>query len=309
MKETSGMINGEIDFSYGVEALKAVIENILRQNLSTSNWDWLTDKAKLVREENNGAQLNASFAAISRKAGRANVVVAENQLAALQLLRKNFSIQTWTVDRLCRVWLLLQIDPSEKDKYVKKIEALFLAAEMNELVALYSALPVLAYPAEWVGRCAEGIRSNIGPVLEAIMCDNPYPSEYLAEPAWNQLVLKAFFTEKPVHRIVGLDERANQNLAAILSDYAHERWAAHRPVNPLLWRCVGKFINEQIFPDIVRIARSEKTIEREAAALACADSNYAPAHELLHTLPQLRAEIEAGTLTWDAVAHKAAATA
>ena len=63
---------------------------------------------------------------------------------------------------------------------------------MNELVALYSALPLLAYPEAWVHRCTEGIRSNIGPVLEAIMIANPYPSENLSEAAWNQVVLKAF---------------------------------------------------------------------------------------------------------------------
>ena len=78
------------------------------------------------------------------------------------------------------------------------------------------------------------------------MCNNPYPAENLNEAAWNQMVLKAFFTEKPIDQIIGLDERANERLARTLSDYAHERWAAHRSVNPLLWRCVAPFINEQM---------------------------------------------------------------
>ncbi len=40
------------------------------------------------------------------------------------------------------------------------------------------------------------------------------------KPAWNQLVLKAFFTEKPIQQIIGLDERANEKLASTAYDFA-----------------------------------------------------------------------------------------
>jgi hypothetical protein len=134
------------------------------------------------------------------------------------------------------------------------------------------------------------------------MCNNPYPSENLDQPAWNQMVLKAFFTDKPVEEIIGLDKRANQKLASTLSDYAHERWAAHRPVNPQLWRCVGPFINEMIYPDIEKISRSDNPLEREAAALAAYSSSYAPAKK---SVPAgLLKEIENGGLTWSLLAKK-----
>jgi hypothetical protein len=136
------------------------------------------------------------------------------------------------------------------------------------------------------------------------MCGNPYPSEALEEGPWNQMVLKAFFTEKPVHLIVGLDERANKELARILRDYAHERWAAHRAVNPLLWRCVGPFIDAESYLDIKRIAASENSLEREAAALACSASSYPSAKELLDDLEDQKAAIETGELTWETVAGK-----
>jgi len=117
---------------------------------------------------------------------------------------------------------------------------------MNELVALYSSLPVLAYPEEWKMLCADGIRSNIATVLEAIMLDNPYPAAYLDEAAWNQMVLKAFFTEKDIDRIVGLNQRNNKQLAATLFDYAQERIAADREVNNKLWSLVEKFSQSKI---------------------------------------------------------------
>ena len=106
------------------------------------------------------------------------------------------------------------------------------------------------------------------------MYENPYPFEQLDEPAWNQMVLKAFFTDKRVERITGLDQRANENLAAILFDYAHERWAAHRPVNIQLWRLAGKLVSENTLPDIRKLFSEGSSTEKQAAALACWQSGY-----------------------------------
>jgi hypothetical protein len=141
--------------------------------------------------------------------------------------------------------LLIEYKEADKDKYFKTLETLFSVAEMNEQVALYSALPLLPYPELWVKRCAEGIRSNIGTVLEAIMYNNPYPAENLNEAAWNQMILKAFFTEKQIEKIYSLDDRANEELARILIDYAKERYAAGREVNAMLWYLVKKFVSEE----------------------------------------------------------------
>jgi hypothetical protein len=137
-----------------------------------------------------------------------------------------------------------------------------------------------------------------------VICNNPYPYEFLSEPAWNQLVMKAFFTEKPIHLIYGLDARANQDLAKILTDYAHERWAAHRTIHPQLWRCVGKFINEDNFKDIERTAGSEHEVERLAALLACSSSSFLLAKELLNRHPEVKEAIERGEVTWRTVAEK-----
>ncbi|UFH55838.1 EboA domain-containing protein [Spirosoma sp. KNUC1025] len=66
----------------------------------------------------------------------------------------------------------------------------------------------------------------------AIMLHNPYPADYLDEPAWNQLIMKAFFTDKDVLQITGLEERKNARLGQTLADYAAERRAAGRSLPP-----------------------------------------------------------------------------
>jgi hypothetical protein len=82
------------------------------------------------------------------------------------------------------------------------------------------------------------------------MYDNPYPAENLEEPAWNQMVLKAFFTEKQVNKLYGLDKRANEELARILTDYAMERYSAGRAVDGTLWHLVGKFADHARLDDM-----------------------------------------------------------
>lgn len=291
-------------FTYDAAKLKTCIWDVVNASLSPEAIEWLTGKETAILR-GDVRQFNAAFAAMPRHTGKAVISLTEENNRVLLSIRKNFFVKSWSADRMCRVWLLLLLDPADSEKYVRTIEQLFLTAEMNEQVALYSSLPLLAWPESWKKRCAEGIRSNIGIVLESIMYHNPYPSEYLDEPAWNQMVLKAIFTEKNLNNIIGLDERANQDLANTLSDYAHERWAAGRSVDPLLWRCTTKFLNERIFHDIQKIAVSENPLERKAAALVCAGSDYRPGKELLAQQGDL-SEMTAST-TWQSLARESEA--
>ena len=54
----------------------------------------------------------------------------------------------------------------------------------------------------------------------------------------------------------------------MLCDYAHERWAASRPVSPELWRCVGPFAAGAVLDDFARLFERGTADERQAAALA-----------------------------------------
>lgn len=275
-------------FGYDVVGMKDLLWEVIIKNTPAETQEWLQ---KMGATQNSAANFNTAFMLTPRKTGKAIIQLSEAENEKLSGIRPGFSVSSWAIDRLCRVWLLLQLDATDKDKYFRTIENLFLSAEMNELVALYSALPVLANPEIWVKRCAEGIRSNIAGVLEAIMLQNPYPAENLEQAAWNQMVLKAFFTEKQVQLITGLDARANKELAYTLADYAKERWAAGRKVNPMLWRLVGKFIDERIFNDILIGLGHDDATEKNAIALAAKESNYQPAKDLFKG--------DTGVLNWD----------
>ncbi len=290
-------------FSYPTEEAKLIFQSILRDTLAQPAWDWLSAEVEKLRQPPR-SDFGAAFVLMPRKTGKGQVNLAPELSAKVKLVRKGMSVENWSIDRIARTYLLMCLPPEPRENYVRTIENLFLTAEMNELIALYGALPLLAYPDQWRARCAEGIRSNIGQVLEAIMCDNPYPSEQLDVPAWNQLVLKAIFTEKPLLRIIGFRERANSQLAQSISDFAHERWAARREVNPLVWICVEKFIGDAIFDDVKRLATSVNTREQKAAALLCAATDYAPAKSLIESVPHLGQILEEG-VTWEILARDA----
>jgi muconolactone delta-isomerase len=286
-------------YGYDVRELKKSLSAVIKLHLDIENYNWLLEKAALVSSEENAQQLNLSFAAISRKTGNKIITLTANRQDQINIILPGFSITNYPLHRLCRTWILLHVKADEQEIFFNNISGLFNNAEMNELADLYASLPVFAYPEMWVKRCAEGIRSNIGIILDAIMYDNPYPSEYLDEAAWNQLVLKAFFTDKDVNRIIGLDERANKNLASTLIDYAHERQAAGRSVNLQLWRLVGKFIDESNFDDIQKLFVSGDTHSKEAAALSCSRSRYEPAQRLLDSVPELKNDILKNKLNWE----------
>lgn len=288
----------EQDTEIALAGLNDLFANLLRAQAPVDGWQWLQEQAGISQ------RLPQTFAAIPRRVGRNLLSLPSENEARMAGLRPGWRLEGWSVDRAARVWLLMQVPYADEERYVRTIQTLFTGAEVTEQVALYSALPVLRFSSRWSDRCAEGIRSNIADVLEAIMCNNPFPAEHLSRNAWNQMVLKAFFTEKPVARIVGLMERANEPLAFTLSDYAHERWAAGRVVSPLLWWCVGPFLNERLFGDIERLLTSSFLPDREAALLACAGSSYSPAKKALEQHAATASRIASGELTWLSLAQK-----
>jgi hypothetical protein len=219
-------------------------------------------------------------------------------LGSFSKVKSGWNPRLWTIDEAVRIYLLSILPIGNEGAYLKLIKDLFKTADAGELKCLYLALPFLRYPEQWADKTAEGIRSNIKEVFEAIALHNPYPSEYLSDNAWNQMVLKTIFTGSSLSKIYNFDKRVNEELTRMLIDFAHERWAAGREVNPELWRGVAPFANEFITPEIKRLFESDNLLEKEAAALLCNTSQVDAQREMLEQRPLLKSEITAGQLTW-----------
>lgn len=140
----------------------------------------------------------------------------------------------WTADQAARTLLVLALPAEPVDAWLATLDRVFHAGTVDELVALYQALPRLPNPDRLAARAAEGVRSNMRPVFEAVALGNPFPADRLDDAAWNQMVLKCFFVGADLDRVTGLARRCNPDLGRMLADYARERRAAHRALDPRL---------------------------------------------------------------------------
>lgn len=249
-----------------------------------------------------------AFSGASRFVGKLSLRITAEQLTAANRLRTGFNPQDWTADQAARTLLLLQALPPTPHELVARLDRLFSTADLGELVALYAALPLLPHPEIYVKRAAEGVRTTMTAVFDAIALRNPYPHDCLSEDAWNQLVLKAVFNARPLHQIYGVDERRNAPLARMLFDYAHERWAAGRTLMPEVWRLVGPYLTDEHRTDLQRLLRSDNALETQAAALALRESNTSLATELLEQHPAARQISEPGIVSWQSIGESAYAS-
>jgi hypothetical protein len=241
---------------------------------------------------------------VTRRLGTAPLALSASDLEAASGSRPGWDPGEWTVDQAARVCLLLASTPDSAE-FSRRLDRLCSAADIGELVAYYRGLPLYPDQPRHVLRAAEGVRSNMRVVFEAVAHRNPYPSEQFAEPAWNQMVLKALFVGTRLDPVVGLDRRRNANLARMLSDYAHERWAASRPVSPELWRCIGPFAMGALLDDFRRLLAKGTEPERQAAALALLESPDPAARPLIEAESELAAAARAGRFSWSTLAAAA----
>ena len=230
-----------------------------------------------------------AFGLAGRQLSREVLPLRPDHLVKASQLRPGFDPTGWTAAQVGRTLLLLHTPAADPTELMARLDRLCATAELSELVAIYGSLPLLPYPKAHQRRAAEGVRSTMTSVFDAVALANPYPHDYFGQDAWNQLVLKAVFNARPLHRIYGLDERRNPALATMLMDYAHERWAAGRALTPELWRLVGPYLGPAHRPDLARLLASPDALQRQAAYLALAES---PAPEL-----QAQAGAEARTAT------------
>ncbi len=251
----------------------------LRLDEKTANW--LATKLTTLQEGFQPKDLYLAFGAAPRFVGHTALALGADELVRADELRPSFAPVGWSLAQTARTLFLLTIPSTSEAAYLAIIDQLFNTADLNELVALYAALPLLAFPSAHAKRAAEGVRTNMTVVFEAVALHNPFPAEQLDENAWNQLFLKAVFTGRPIQQIHGLKARANATLARICSDYAHERWAAGREVSPELWLPVAPFLDVQLLGDMERLMASGDLAQRTAAIAVCTESPLPAAKALL----------------------------
>ncbi len=265
--------------------------------LSEEAREWISARQERIAG-GNLKELYLGFGQVSRKIPKLELGLSTAELDAAERLRPGWQPGHWSLPDTVRMRLLLGYRAESSEKFVEVLDRLFATGEVHELIALYQGLPLYPDQPMHVARAGEGIRTNMGAVFQAVAHRNPYPCEQLPEGMWNQMILKCLFVGISLIPVVGLESRNNPALTGMLRDYAHERWAARREVSPELWRCVKPEHQAEALEDLARVLREGTEVEQRAAALSLSSSRHGEAAKLLEQYPGLRAEIDAGRLTW-----------
>jgi hypothetical protein len=282
-------------------AIELLFAWVLR-NASGNGARWFKAQLSKVRSGAADKDLYLALGYAPRRLGKADLALSEEDLRAAASVRPGWTPSDWSVDQAARIAFVLASYSGDDAAFKAHLEQLFRTADLGELIAFYRALPLYPNPKAHSARAREGARSGIQPIFEAVAHRNPYPLEEFDENAWNHMVLKALFIGSKLHPIQGLDRRANPRLMRMLCDYAHERWAAGRPVSPELWRCVGPHADAGALADLERVLEKGGPAERQAAALALTASPLPRAREILARSPELAREVAAGRPGWAALA-------
>lgn len=285
------------------EQIRTAISDWLKKRISPEAHEKIQTTAQKLAGDAEDWEVFSSFSKVPRTTGKKDLNLSNEELEKAENLQPGWNPSQWRMDQLARTLLVLSLAERDKDEFLDKLEKMFVSSDMGEAEALYQSLPVLPWPKSLKARAAEGIRSNITSVFNAVALRNPYPADYFDEDAWNQVVLKALFVGSPLYLISGLDKRANKTLANILIEYAHERWSAGRVVSPELWRPVGPFIDESNIGELKKVLENPDPIQQRAAVLALQSSDSTAASTFLDDFEKTAANIDlsAADLNWNEI--------
>jgi hypothetical protein len=273
----------------------------LAKRLAPEQQAWVAEQLERIAAAGQSPLLATAVALAPRRVGKAQLALDAAEESAAHGVVPGLDTGGWSVDQAARILFALASYDGDELAFLRALEALMRSGEIGEHVALLRGLPLYPAPERLVPLAGEGVRSAVQPVFEAVAHRSPYPCRHFSEAMWNQMAVKALFIGSRLAPMQGLDDRRNSELARMLVDYAHERWAARRAVSPELWRCVGPFAHEGYFADLLKVFRSGGGEERQAAALALAECPTPEALIALETAPTLWRDIRSARLTWDQI--------
>ncbi|MBC7000071.1 EboA domain-containing protein [Cytophaga sp. FL35] len=272
--------------------------HILSSNLNADAFDWLNSKIDVIIENKSTKDLYLTYSLLSTKADRNKKISFEldnKELESYLLQQEANELE------ISRIYLLIKVLKTDATFFQPKVANLIQVADTGELITFLKFVSLLPNAKDYNHVAVEALRTNIATVFEAISMGNPYPARFFNDQQWNQMYLKAAFMQLDLSQILEVDARANKDLARIISDYAHERWAASREIDPLFWRPVSRFIEGVLYEDMKRLLDSDNPSENKAGALCCHFSGNGEAQKLLQNYQQLNHQVTNGTITWENV--------
>lgn len=273
---------------------KEYLSDILKLNLEKTEFEWLMDAIAQVVDAKSRKDLYMTYSLSTSKIKDMPIhVFGEKDFQWRSYLEQ----QNASTLEMSRILILLSVLESD-EVFLKPVQQLIQISDKTELETFLKYLVLLPKPEHFKFAAVEALRTNIATVFNAISQHNPYPARHFTNAEWNQMYLKAAFMQQDLKKIPDVDKMANKDLTRIISDYAHERWAASRDIDPMFWRPVSPFVEGALIEDIERLFQSENEREQKAATLVCFHSDTEAGKKLLKTYNTHLEKAEKGELTW-----------
>lgn len=276
-----------------------LLKGWLVRRLTNQATSWLETQLTAIASGEKSMQLAVAIGLAPRKIGKKDLDLSADEAGSAHAVRPGLDTTGWSLDQVARILFALASFRGDAAQFAHGIDRILATAEIGEQIALLRGLPLYPAPELFLSRAAEGVRSAVQPIFEAVAHRNPYPREQFGEAQWNQMVVKALFIDSRLAPIQGLDARRNADLARMLIDYADERRAAGRAISPELWRCVAPFAGPAEIERLAGILQSGNSLEARGAALALAEIPDPAARAALDGAPGLAEAVRGGCITWD----------
>lgn len=274
------------------------IQNIVIKYGKPESVAWLKDKIEKMAGNKSSKDLFMTYSLLNVKFSALKPISFEDLDHDSS---RYFNAHKANILQVARIFLLSEVLSQDIEFYTPKVANIIQVADTGELETFLKYLVLLPNPEAYKQTAVEALRTNIAIIFDAISLNNPYPAKYFNDQQWNQMYLKAAFMERDLSQIESVDERANEDLTRIISDYAHERWAASRKIDPMFWRPVSKFLNEELLNDMNTLLESEDVIENKSGALCCYYSENDKAIALLNNKPELKHRVADGQISWNTI--------
>lgn len=256
---------------------------------------WLNEKIDFISKNRSTKDLYLAYSLIATKIPKEPL---ETETTEVDGLIRYLQVQCANVQQLARIYLLIRVLEDDSEYFADKVANIIQVADTGELETFLKFLILLPNPDRYNTSAVDALRTNISTIFNAIALNNPYPAQFFNEQQWNQMYLKTAFMQGDLSAILDIDKRANKELTRIISDYAHERWAASRDIDPYFWRPVAKFLDDTLLADMKRLLDSDSILENRAGALCCYYSGNTTAEQLLENYPDLKKKLENEELSW-----------
>lgn len=272
------------------------LAKIIESNVGEDAKRWLAVKILKITSERSTKDLYLTYSLIASKINTGDALKMPIDDSGL---KKYLEAQKANIQQLSRIYVLVRTLEADIEFFTPKVANIIQVADTGELETFLKFLVLLPNPEKYKSSAVDALRTNISTIFNAIALNNPYPALYFDEQQWNQMYLKTAFMEGDLSAINDVDDRANKELTRIISDYAHERWAASRTINPYFWRPVSKFLDETLLGDMVRLLKSDDICENNAAGLCCYYSDNPEGEKLLEAYPKLKEDITSKKINWN----------